>query len=74
MFDCMQNDETPIIVINGGYTAFEEQLDKYGPYALMNNLKDTSFIQRYGKISVSDNMFEFPNIDKMPYRVSIVTN
>jgi hypothetical protein len=40
----------------------------------MNNLKDTSFIQRYGKISVSDNMFEFPNIDKMPYRVSIVTN
>ena len=32
MFDCMQNDETPIIVINGGYTAFEEQLDKYGPF------------------------------------------
>jgi len=31
MFNCMQNDETPIIVINGGYTAFEEQLDIYGP-------------------------------------------
>jgi hypothetical protein len=23
MFNCMQNDETPIIVINGGYSAFE---------------------------------------------------
>ena len=70
----MQNDETPIIVINGGYSAFEEQLDKYGPVQLMNNLKDTSFIQRYGKISVSDNMFEFPNINKGPYKTSIVTN
>lgn len=41
----------------------------------MQNLRDTNFIQKHGTISVPDNMFEFPNIDKKPYdKNSVVTN
>ena len=43
-------------------------MDIYGPVELLNNLKDTGFIQKHGRINVSENMFEFPLIPKSVYK------
>lgn len=53
MFDCLQNDDTPILILNGGHTIFQTQMDEFGPLELINGLKDTKFLQQYGKIYVS---------------------
>jgi len=43
-------------------------MNKYGPVELMKNLKNTKFIQKYGKINVSENMFEFPYAAQKTYK------
>ena len=31
MFNLLQNDDTPMIILNGGHEAFIQQLEKFGP-------------------------------------------
>lgn len=51
-----------MIILNGGHEAFNQQLEKFGPSQLMKNLKNSKFLQIYGRVSVEENMFEFPQL------------
>jgi hypothetical protein len=51
-----------MIILNGGHEAFIQQLEKFGPSQLIKNLKNSKFLQVYGRVSVEENMFEFPQL------------
>lgn len=60
MFNMINTDEFPVIILNGGQSAFTEVLMAEGPSELIENLKNQNFIKTYGEINVAESIFEYP--------------
>ena len=60
IFNTVHSDESPIIVLNGGLSAFVDLMIEEGPEELIHNLKDSNFVSQFGQIIVAESIFEYP--------------